>query len=228
MFCGKCGTPNDDNNTTCVNCGAPMQRVQPQQTEFEQPVQAQNQQYGYAQPQYGYAQPQYGYAHPQQADKIMTAKKPKVLYLIAGIMAAIGFILPFLPSFKYDSVYYNVFNVGGKVFKKTSFSYLSKYKQTNYRSVEVNESFMYFFIVVMAVLAAWAVLSFLRKRPAGIFGVIAASLLVTAGALWFVMIDVSVKGAVYIEETPVPMLMVILGTAGIPVSIVQIVKKKYL
>ncbi len=42
------------------------------------------------------------------------------------------------------------------------------------------------------------------------------------------MIDVSVKGAVYIEETPVPMLMVILGTAGIPVSIVQIVKKKYL
>ena len=214
MFCGKCGTPNDDNNTTCVNCGAPLSPNQQQQ--------------GYAQPQYGYAQPQYGYAQPQQADKIMTAKKPKVLYLIAGIMAAIGFILPFLPSFKYGSVFYNVFNVGGKVFKKTSFSYLSKYKQTAYRSVEVNESFMYFFIVVMAVLAAWAVLSFLRKRPAGIFGVIAASLLVTAGALWFVMIDVSVKGAVYIEETPVPMLMVILGTAGIPVSIVQIVKKKYL
>ncbi len=157
MFCGKCGTPNDDNNTTCVNCGAPLSPNQ-QQQGYAQP------QYGYAQPQYGYAQPQYGYAQPQQADKIMTAKKPKVLYLIAGIMAAIGFILPFLPSFKYGSVFYNVFNVGGKVFKKTSFSYLSKYKQTAYRSVEVNESFMYFFIVVMAVLAAWAVLSFLRKR----------------------------------------------------------------
>ena len=149
----------------------------------------------------------------------MTAKKPKVLYLIAGIMAAIGFILPFLPSFKYDSVYYNVFIVGGMVFK--TFPIFTQ------SSIEIDESFMYFFIVIMAVLAAWAVLSFLKKRPAGIFGVIAASLLVTAGALWFVRI-VSLKGCVDIEETPVPMLMVILGTAGIPVSIVQIVKKKYL
>ena len=212
MFCAKCGTPNSDGSVVCVNCGAPLQQSQTpdggyaQQSSYQQPA-------SYGQPAYNYGQP---VVQP-------VAGKPTVLYIISGVMAALQFLLVFLPHMtsQYGG-YYNFFTIDVSLLKLSSYTY---------RGLSGFASFLLFmFIVPMALQIVWAVMSFIQRRPAGIFGVIASSIYTVSSLIWLIVVGIA-GSAIYTfgagSMTAVPTFMLLLGIAGIPVSIVQIGKKKY-
>ena len=205
MFCPKCGTQNNDYNINCVNCGAPLS-----------PNQQQN---GYSQPQYGYAQPQYGYTQPQPVNAL-NGPKPNVLYIIAGVMAALQVLMFFLP---------HLFSKAGKVFMPVQLfggaKALSSFGATK-DAANIVGGFMFFFVIVVALEIAWAILSFMKKRPAGIFGVVACAVGFFVHMIWMIAMGAA-SSPTYITMMPFPIFMFFLSIAGIPVSIVQIVKKKY-
>ncbi len=205
MFCPKCGTQNNDYNINCVNCGAPLS-----------PNQQQN---GYSQPQYGYAQPQYGYTQPQPVNAL-NGPKPNVLYIIAGVMAALQVLMFFLPhlSSKAGKVFMPVQLFGGA-------KALSSFGATK-DAANIVGGFMFFFVIVVALEIAWAILSFMKKRPAGIFGVVACAVGFFVHMIWMIAMGAA-SSPTYITMMPFPIFMFFLSIAGIPVSIVQIVKKKY-
>lgn len=204
MFCPKCGTQNNDNNINCVNCGAPLS-----------PNKQQN---GYSQPQYGYAQPQYGYTQPQPMNAL-NGSKPNALYIIAGVMAALQVLMFFLPHLS---------SKAGKVFMPVQLFGGAKALETvgASKASDVVGGFMFFFVIVVALEIAWAILSFLRKRPAGIFGVVASAVGFFVHMIWMIAMSAAASPT-YITMMPFPIFMFILSIAGIPVSIIQIVKKKY-
>lgn len=205
MFCSKCGTQNNDNNINCVNCGAPLS-----------PNQQQN---GYSQPQYGYAQPQYGYVQPQPVNAL-NGPKPNALYIIAGVMAALQVLMFFLPhlSSKAGKVFMPVQLFGGA-------KALSSFGATR-DAANIVGGFMFFFVIVVALEIAWAVLSFMKKRPAGVFGVVASAVGFFVHMIWMIAMGAA-SSSTYITMLPFPIFMFLISIAGIPVSIVQIVKKKY-
>lgn len=231
MFCAKCGTPNSDGSVVCVNCGAPLQQSQTpdggyaQQSSYQQPAYPQQNypqpyQQSYQQPA-SYGQPAYNYGQPVVQP---VAGKPTVLYIISGVMAALQFLLVFLPHMtsQYGG-YYNFFTIDVSLLKLSSYTY---------RGLSGFASFLLFmFIVPMALQIVWAVMSFIQRRPAGIFGVIASSIYTVSSLIWLIVVGIA-GSAIYTfgagSMTAVPTFMLLLGIAGIPVSIVQIVKKKYL
>lgn len=204
MFCPKCGTQNNDNNINCVNCGAPLSPNQQQQ--------------GYAQPQYGYAQPQYGYTQPQPVNAL-NGPKPNALYIIAGVMAALQVLMFFLPHLS---------SKGGKVFMPVQlFGGAKALDSIGAKDASsIVGGFMFFFVIVVGLEIAWAILSFLKKRPAGIFGVVASAVGFFVHMIWMIAMGAA-SSPTYVTMLPFPIFMFFLSIAGIPVSIVQIVKKKY-
>ena len=139
-------------------------------------------------------------------------------------MAALQFLLVFLPHMtsQYGG-YYNFFTIDVSLLKLSSYTY---------RGLSGFASFLLFmFIVPMALQIVWAVMSFIQRRPAGIFGVIASSIYTVSSLIWLIVVGIA-GSAIYTfgagSMTAVPTFMLLLGIAGIPVSIVQIVKKKYL
>lgn len=197
MFCPKCGTQNNDNNINCANCGAPLRPAQQQQ------------------PQYSYVQPQ-----PQYGAPAIAGAKPTVLYIIAGVMAALQVLMFFLPHLSHRSgdVLMPVQLFGGasamdKIGAKDAANFVG--------------GFMVFFVIVVALEAAWAVLSFLQKKPAGIFGVVACAIGFFVHMIWMIAMTGAAASS-YITMTPFPVFMFLISIAGIPVSIIQIVKSKYL
>ena len=196
MFCPKCGTQNNDNNINCANCGAPLRPAQQQQ------------------PQYSYVQPQ-----PQYGAPAIAGAKPTVLYIIAGVMAALQVLMFFLPHLTYKSkVFMPVEMFGGagaleKVGARDASNFVG--------------GFMVFFVIVVALEIAWAVLSFLQKKPAGIFGVVGCAMGFFIHMIWMIAMAGSASVS-YISMTPFPVFMFLISIAGIPVSIIQIVKSKYL
>ena len=87
------------------------------------------------------------------------------------------------------------------------------------------------FIIPMALQVVWAVMSFIQKRPAGIFGVIASSIYSVSSMIWVFVVSIAAAASYSFGEktmTAIPVFMLLLGIAGIPVSIIQIVKRKYL
>ncbi len=231
MFCAKCGTPNSDGSVVCVNCGAPLQQSQTpdggyaQQPSYQQPAYPQQNypqpyQQSYQQPA-PYGQPAYNYGQPVVQP---VTGKPTVLYIISGVMAALQFLLVFLPHMtsQYGG-YYNFFTIDVSLLKLSSYTY---------RGLSGFASFLLFmFIVPMALQIVWAVMSFIQRRPAGIFGVIASSIYTVSSLIWLIVVSIA-GSSIYTfgagSMTAVPTFMLLLGIAGIPVSIVQIVKKKYL
>ena len=197
MFCPKCGTQNNDNNINCANCGAPLRPAQQQQ------------------PQYSYIPPQ-----PQYSVPARVGAKPTVLYIIAGVMAALQVLMFFLPHLSHRSgdVFMPVQMFGGA----SALDKLGASDASNFVG-----GFMVFFVIVVALEAAWAVLSFLQKKPAGIFGVVACAIGFFIHMIWMIAMTGAAASS-YITMTPFPVFMFLISIAGIPVSIIQIVKSKYL
>ena len=248
MFCGKCGTPNDETNNNCVNCGAPLRRqpdsgyAQPQppygngyaqpQMDYDYTMAADG---GYAQPPYnGYAQPPYnGYPQPAAAP---VGKKPTVLYVIAGVMAVLMIALLLLPQFTYKNSYvsgaYNIF--GFAAFGRDVYQTLGSSSQNVQETANSLSIFcIALFVIPLIMSLVWGLLSFLRVRAAGIFGVITAAFMMIADIIWMTLIAVFVSAAAgtsseVVTMTPFPILVLLLAIAALPVSIIQIVKKKYL
>lgn len=212
MFCEKCGTQNNDSNTNCVNCGAPLYGTQPQyqQPQYQQPQQPQ-QQYGYNQPQ------QYGY---QPQPLAANGSKPTVLYIIAGIIAALLVLFLFLPHL----------SIRGQGAYIPFAIIIESTKASGFVSSDAAGAlgaFMVLLIIPMGLEIVWAIMSFMMKRPAGIFGVIACSIGFFVYMIWMVLMLAC--GNIYgVTCLPFPVFMFLFSIAGIPVSIVQIVKKKYL
>ena len=212
MFCEKCGTPNNDSNTVCTNCGATLRHIPfdgyPQQG---QPAQYRQQPY-----------------YPQQpgSGTIAAHRRPTVLYIIAGVLAAIQFFLVFLPHVAAYGRSYNFFGILSELFGlgRTAGYYYNYSNAVNTLGAVV-VFLLFLFIVPMALQIVWAILSFMQKRPAGIFGVIASSVYLIASLIWLVVLAASLSSN---AVTAVPFLMILFAIAGIPVSIVQLVKKKYL
>lgn len=236
MFCEKCGTPNNDNNSVCTNCGAPLRHIpldgypqQGQPYQQAQPYQPTQPQQSYGQPQPYQPQPPYQQPYyPQPGGQTVAGRRPTVLYIIAGVLAALQFLMVFLPQVSaYGSTYNNFFGVLSELFSTSrTAGYSSYYYQSN-ASGAVNAGVVFLlllFIIPMGLQIAWAILSFMQKRLAGIFGVIASSLYFVSSLIWTVLLAAAGSSAV----TVVPVLMIFLAIAGIPVAIVQIVKKKYL
>lgn len=218
MFCTQCGTNNSDQNSRCVNCGAPLRK-----------------------PQYvGYAQPSHnGYAQPAQTLNTAPHAKPTVLYIVTGAIAALGILLVFLPQFSYThsgsngfTHIYNVFGLNTMVNDAASVS--AGFSDDSLRASQIASAVcIIMFMVPIVLRAVWALLSFLQKRPAGVFGIISSVTLLIAGGIWSILIAVLSESSrdnsyVTIEMTAVPPLIVMVAVAGIPLSIMQLVKKKYL
>ena len=216
MFCSRCGTQNNDAYTNCVNCGAPLGAPQYPQQQYQQPPQ---------QPNYGYGQPYYGYA--QAPVNAVNGPKPTVLYIIAGVMAVISFVLVFLPSFFYGSHAYNPFSIVGESFKASSYTYSSSRSASNVWA-GIAGLVITMFVIPMGLQVAWAILSFMQKRPAGVFGIISSGIYFISSFIWAIVCAAGTSASSGYSITPVPGLMIMLAIAGIPVSIVQLVKKKYL
>lgn len=217
MFCEKCGTPNNDNNTVCTNCGAPLRHI-----PFDgYPQQGQPPQYQQMPP---YQQPPY---YPQQPGNgtIAAHRRPTALYIIAGVLALLQFFLIFLPHVAAYGRSYNFFGILSEIFGmgRTANYYYNSNTANAVGAVVV--FLLILFIVPMALQIVWAILSFLQKRPAGIFGVIASSVYLISSCVWLIVLAASLSSNTI---TAVPLLMILFAVAGIPVSIVQIVKKKYL
>ena len=196
MFCPKCGTQNNDNNINCANCGAPLRPAQQQQ------------------PQYNYVQPQ-----PQYVTPARVGAKPTVLYIIAGVMAALQVLMFFLPHFTY----------GKKVYMPISL--ISDANSLNKIGAKNASSFfggIAVCLIIVAILnAVWAILSFLKKRPAGVFGIVAGAVGFFIHVFWLAL-TAGADAASGISSTPFPLFMFLISIASIPVGIVQVVKKKYL
>lgn len=234
MFCSKCGTQNSDTNTTCVNCGAVLKRAeelgytpQPQQYQpYTPPQQPTQPAYDYG---YTYQQP----LAPQQP----AGRKPTVLYIIAGVIAVLCILFLILPQFTYHSRYadgaYNIFTIQafGDDVAKGAFN--SNAREVTQSAQAVSMVVIIMFIIPLVMGFVWGLLSFLQKRPAGIFGIIMSGFLTIVDCIWLVFIGVfvSATAASDIEKvamTPFPIIVLVLAIAALPVSIVQIVKKKYL
>ena len=82
--------------------------------------------------------------------------------------------------------------------------------------------------MLVALNVAWALFSFLRKRPAGVFGIIASLLSAAVSAFWLFVAITIAKNVPGIEVTYIPIINTALMVIGIPLSIVQIARKKYL
>ncbi len=208
MFCQNCGTQNNDAYTNCVNCGAPLREPQ-----YSQPQQYQQQS---QQPYYGYAEA------PVNA---VNGSKPTVLYIVAGIMAVISFALVFAPSFFYGTIPYNPFSLVVDSYRMTFASSGSG----SMKSVldEASLFIIVMFVIPMGFQIAWAILSFAQKRPAGIFGIISSVIYLLSSFIWSLIVAVA-DSSPSVAVLPVPLFMILMAIAGIPVSIIQLVKRKYL
>ena len=150
---------------------------------------------------------------------LVSGAKPTLLYIIAGVMAALQVLMFFLPHLSDgDNVLRPVEMFGGV-------GVLDKFGVYD-NPHEIGVAFI-FLVIVVALEVVWAVLSFMKKKPAGIFGVVACALGVIIHLVWFVVIC-DTEGGSYFRVSELPFFMLLLSYAGIPVSIVQIVKKKYL
>ena len=80
------------------------------------------------------------------------------------------------------------------------------------------------FMLVMQLQIVWAILSFLRVRPAGVFGLIASIIYTNHATVWAVMLtSTAVKYGTVVM--PIPYLMAALGMAGIVLSILQLSRR---
>ena len=220
MFCQNCGTQNNDGSMNCINCGAPLEAPQYAQQQYPQTYQ---QQYQQPYPQ-TYQQPYYGYA--QAPVNAVNGPKPTALYIIAGVIAALSFIMVFIPSFYSSYSAYNPFSIAGESFKASS--YTSSYSRSSSNAWAGIAGFIItMFVIPMGLQIAWAILSFMQKRPAGVFGVVSSGIYLVVSLIWAGVCTAGTASSYY-TSTPVPVFMIMLAIAGIPVSIVQIVKKKYL
>lgn len=212
MFCEKCGTQNNDSNTNCVNCGAPLYGDQPQYQQPQQPQQPQQ--------QYGYAQPQQQYGYGQSQPMATNGPKPKVLYIIGGIIAALLVLFLFLPhlSIRGQGAYIPFAII---IESSKAAGWLSS------GAAGALGAFMVLLIIPMGLEIVWAIMSFLMKRPAGIFGVVACSIGFFVYMIWMIIM-LACGHMIGVSCLPFPVFMFLLSIAGIPISIVQIVKKKYL
>lgn len=212
MICHHCGAPNSDANNHCVNCGAPLPRPY----------------YG------GYPQQPVYQAYPANPAQRIGAK-PTVLYIVAGVLAVLGFVMVFLPQFSYtyrgQTSFYNFLGI-------------YEFAQASYRgdmSISTQQSFatfaqltIFFFLIPLALRVPWAILSFLQKRPAGVFGLLSSIFLFLTDVIWMIVIAVlaaSVQNSDYTENivmTSIPPMVLMLSIAGFVLSIIQLVKKKYL
>ena len=281
MLCNKCGTNNPDGSAFCVSCGAqlnaPQQaqqntgysqqpyqqpaQQQPVQQPYQEPIQQQYQQpvqQQYQQPQSPYPQQSYGAAPARdpRLDNPGSVKGAKVLYIIAGAIACLAFIMPFLPSISFSfgelskyigsqSYTFNVFTFGDFVNKVSSLLGASSSRISD-EAQALSGLFIVLiamFIIPMAIQIPWAILSFMRKRPAGVFGLISSILYFIGSIIWVVFLNSMYASAIqsamksgvssiiakqYFSITAVPYFMVIFAVAGIVLSIIQLVKKKYL
>lgn len=209
MICNRCGTFNQDGSYSCANCGAPL-------GNYQQP------------PGYGSIQQQKG-------------PKPMVLYFIAGAVAALLIIFILLPQFSYHyDIKVEKFNKVYNVFGVKSFvNDASKYSSSNSKDVKAAGDVLAgaaigLFIPPVCLCVVWAVLSFLRKKAAGILGIIASAYYAFMALIWIAMIAAlssASKSGKYVDKvdmTAVPVFMLLLAIAGIPIGIFQIVKRKNL
>ena len=169
--------------------------------------------------QHSYIPPKPLYTYP------VRGINPTVLYIIAGVMAALQVLLFFLPHLSYR----------GKVFLPVEmFGGAGALEKVGIRddSFGLEGEFMVYFAIVVALEIVWAVLSFLRKKPAGIFGIVACVIgffihMVWLFAMFYLTSSIS-DSITPVIITPLPIFMFLISIAGIPVSIMQIAKKNYL
>ncbi len=224
MFCTKCGTQNSDTNAHCINCGAELTPPMRGYANTQQPMG------GYTntqQPMGGYTntqQPFYGYTTTRQPLK-PAGSKPIALYIVSGVIAVISFVLAFIPSFVYGSRLYNPFNFAFESFQASGIAHSSTRSASTFYS-GVGVAVIILFVIPMALQIVWAVLSFMMKKPAGVFGIISSSIYFFTACFWSIITLAAVTSRG--DFTPVIFFMFLFSVAGIPVSIVQLVKKKYL
>ena len=146
--------------------------------------------------------------------------------MISGVLAVLGLILPFLPHIA-----------------STNFQQVENYSMFGFclESIQSGELFggyvelfagnllMCLTVISMILQFIWAILSFVRVKAAGIFGVIGSCFFLFQSLFWLLILF---EGAVmsshyYVNITIVPMLMVFIAIAGIVFASLQLAKKDY-
>ena len=217
MLCKKCGTQNPDTSRFCSLCGAPLKSA-------KQPTSSH--------PQQSYVKDP---ARNQKSAWTRAVKGTKVFYIIVGAIACLSFALPFLPSFSISGKNYNVFGMIGFGCQDSFFNDLMNNTDLMQKTFGGNKGGAVAFIMLMiaqiiivpmALQIPWAILSFLRKRPAGKLGMIASIIYFLVSDIWLI----SLGGNSYIQSvmTAVPFFMLVMGIAGIVLSGIQLAKRKYL
>ena len=215
MYCRNCGAFIDDSASVCANCGAQTGAFRDNadfRQEYEQNV--------YQQP----VQPNGYYPVYNTAVNGKKSFSPGVILgimLINGMIAVFSLLLPFLPII---GDYYNSYNIIQFIV------YAGKSPDSGGAALAIVGAL--FLILPAAFEIVYAILSFMRRKAAGGFG-LAANILMLFGALiWAAMLF----GAAYAVGmhfnggyiTSVPVIMVCLPVAGIVFSSIAIAKRHQL
>ena len=205
-FCVSCGAPLDATEQSQQNTDFAQQYQEPvqqpvQQKDYSQEFQPPVQQYqlpedeGYLDFTSEFQPPVQQYQLPvqpyQQQDNYAPVRGPrlddpdsvrsaKIWNIIAGVIACLCFILPFLPSFTILGRSFNVFNIGNIA------SDIGNYSGEKSISA-IGAVFIALFVIPMVLQIPWAILSFMRKSPAGIFGLISSIIFFIVSWFWLIV-----------------------------------------
>lgn len=202
MYCEYCGANNQDGAKFCSGCGAPLQAdpaaVAPVATTPEP-----------------YPQPQRIVRAPRSTTRRVSSM---VIYFIAGGVAIWTAMLIFLPQIAAGSRFFTMFDI-------ISNSRAVRFITGGGSDLDFVVSIFFVpFMLVMQLQIVWAILSFLRVRPAGVFGLIASIIYTNHATVWAVMLtSTAVKYGTVVM--PIPYLMAALGMAGIVLSILQLSRR---
>ena len=154
--------------------------------------------------------------------------KPTLLYLVCGLIAAAFVAFSFFPCIKAGDKTWNVitFAMDGYIIGESVSNVGAWDFGGTVKNVAMAMAGAYSMLVALNV--AWALFSFLRKRPAGVFGIIASLLSAAVSAFWLFVAITIAKNVPGIDVTYIPIINTALMVIGIPLSIVQIARKKYL
>lgn len=222
MFCENCGTDNIAGAKFCSACGAPLNsgysepKHYAQETYRQEPYQQETyQQEVYPQNQYEYYQPIQSYNQPR---RIVNQRSTGaiVLYMIAGAIALLSILLPFLPQVSY---YGQTANVPSILFSGYGTLVYISGSRSEYSMVVA--MFIAAFAIPMVLQLVWAILSFARVRAAGVLGLIGSIISINVSIIWAAVLTSTTRRGV----TTIPYMMIVLGIAGMVLSIIQLAKK---
>ena len=153
---------------------------------------------------------------------------PTVLYIFCGILALASAAIVFLPVVTESGNAKNIFTVAFDGYGIGVSAISNGAVDIGGISKTVAISVAGALALQIALQIVWAILSFARKRPAGVFGIISSILFLALSLLTMSTVGYFAKPLDDVDATGVAYVMAALAFLGFVLSVIQLVKKKYL